>query len=422
MTNWNGRQALRGVEDEVLDFISDTLTSEQWAELLKVPLERAAAWGNRNLAKKLVEAGAEIGDALHEAVKGGNEGVVDDLLEHGSSVDSTNSGSKTPLHHAAQNGNAAMVKLLLVKGADKDALDSQQWTPLYLSTFFGHVLATLALLADGANINLRYNTSKSTVVHVAAQKGNDVILEAAIEHGADVNAADVYKDTPLHEAGSFNNVGAIDVLVDAGANMAARNGSGCTPLHHAAIDVRLEASRYLLGHGADVNSQNKNNETPLYYAACSAGTQGAAELVDILLRSGADETIADGDGVEAAEVVGSWVEEEDRLAEDVERVRRLLAHAQADRTWRCRGYLVLCRAHLDRLHHHHHHRYAQDGSGAHDGTGHRTGGGVRLERADSGDCNEMVVGESAGGDWASVVAKVLALEEEDIFRTIVGFL
>lgn len=37
------------------------------------------------------------------------------------------------------------------------------------------------------------------------------------------------------------------------------------------------------------------------------------------------------------------------LAEDAERVRVLLANTPADRTWRRRGYLVLFRAHPDRV-------------------------------------------------------------------------
>ena len=49
------------------------------------------------------------------------------------------------------------------------------------------------------------------------------------------------------------------------------------------------------------------------------------------------------------DMIGLAVEEEDHLVEDVERVRELLANAPADRAWRRRGYLVLCRAHPDRV-------------------------------------------------------------------------
>ncbi len=60
-------------------------------------------------------------------------------------------------------------------------------------------------------------------------------------------------------------------------------------------------------------------------------------MVDVLLRPGADETIVDTFGETAADVVAVQVEEGDRLADDVERARRLLANAPADRAWRLPG-------------------------------------------------------------------------------------
>lgn len=44
------REALRGGEEETSDLLAQVLTSEQWMELLRVPLERAVAKGNRGLA------------------------------------------------------------------------------------------------------------------------------------------------------------------------------------------------------------------------------------------------------------------------------------------------------------------------------------------------------------------------------------
>ena len=39
----------------------------------------------RGLTRKLTGAGAQVGDALHEAVRGGRGEVVNDLLESGAS-------------------------------------------------------------------------------------------------------------------------------------------------------------------------------------------------------------------------------------------------------------------------------------------------------------------------------------------------
>lgn len=71
MENKSGREALRGAEVRTFDLSFEVFAPEQWARLLKAPLERAAAKGHRGLARKLVGAGAEIGDALQQAVQGG---------------------------------------------------------------------------------------------------------------------------------------------------------------------------------------------------------------------------------------------------------------------------------------------------------------------------------------------------------------
>lgn len=50
----------------MFDLIFEVLTPEQLVELLRAPLERAAVTVNRQLAPRLVRAGAQIGDALHD--------------------------------------------------------------------------------------------------------------------------------------------------------------------------------------------------------------------------------------------------------------------------------------------------------------------------------------------------------------------
>jgi len=46
------------VEVQALGLIADATASQEWAELLKDPLERATRRDSRGLAQELVEAGA----------------------------------------------------------------------------------------------------------------------------------------------------------------------------------------------------------------------------------------------------------------------------------------------------------------------------------------------------------------------------
>lgn len=124
------------------------------------------------------------------------------------------------------------------------------------------------------------------------------------------------------------------------------------------------------------------------------------------MRSGGDETIVNDQRDAAADLVGEYVYESYQLAEDVERVRELLANAPADRSWRRRGLLVLCRAYPDGV------RQTLDISSLHAGTIRTTRSGGKLERAEAGPYTataggSAAVDERSSSDWAGVVAMVL---------------
>lgn len=132
-------------------------------------------------------------------------------------------------------------------------------------------------------------------------------------------------------------------------------------------------------------------------AAAKARTQGAAEVVDSLLRAGAEEAIVNNSGGNVSDLIGMNVEEEEeegRLAEDILRVHDLLASAPADKTWRRRGYLALCRAHPNR---------AQQNQMMISGTNHtdtarRTRSRATPARAGEIGEDSIRVGEGTGGD------------------------
>ena len=352
MANRDRREELRGAEEETFDILAKTLTSQQWADLLKAPLKDAVREGNIGFALKLVRAGAEVGGALHEAVKDGHVDVVNGFLDIGASVaDKDKSGfGNTPLHIAAREGNTEMIQLLVWKGlADIDALDDCQCSPLHAAVLCGREASALALMADGADVHLQFG--EGTILHKAAAGGQVEVIRAAIKHGVHVNAQD---------------------------------GRHSTPLHRAALRI---------------------------------WAHGAADVVDCLLRSGADETILNNAGETPATVLEDVAGDtyNDQLPHEVDRVRRLLANAPADRAWRRRGYLMLCRAHPDRM------LLLQKSSSAR-----RAQSSAELGRTETGNgkgtAGKRSMDGRADGDWAVVVANVLGLQEDGIFWTVVGYL
>jgi uncharacterized protein len=97
---------------------------------------------------------------------------------------------------------------------------------------------------------------------------------------------------------------AITALLKAGANIQEADKNGVTPLHHAVRFRSPAAVQTLLEHGAEMNRVCKRSgSTPLHRAVTSTGapeTSGkdaeAREIVELLLRFGADPTIKNKTG------------------------------------------------------------------------------------------------------------------------------
>lgn len=86
------------------------------------PLMIAAIRGHADLARKLVERGADVNKPgwtpLHYAATGGHTAIMDMLIENHAYLDAESPNKTTPLMMAAHYGTAAAVKVLLEAGAD----------------------------------------------------------------------------------------------------------------------------------------------------------------------------------------------------------------------------------------------------------------------------------------------------------------
>ena len=417
--NSKAREALLGMEQRFVDVVCQGLSPHKLAAWLGVPLAHAAACGDLDLAERLMVAGAEIGCALHEAVRGGYEKLVSDMLERGALIDLKDKDGCTPIHIAAAGGNQGMVRILLRIGADSDALDRWERTPLHRAAENGHSAVVKELLEARSNVRRRYGPRELSPLDVAARRGYVEVLKTMIDHGVNVHDSDSIASTALHEAAAENKVRSIEVLIEAGADLRAQDTFEWTPLHRAST-CSPDAVLALLKHGANVNVLGAYAQTPLFLAASNAGKSGAVRIVETLLRWGADESASDEDGSIARDVIGTNFPH--LVEQDVERVRQLLDNAPADRAWRRRGSLIMCRSRLRSVQIQtprslvlamSRSRSPGQPSGAKQG-------GIELMNIGEGPgTGEVSQGTLRDSTWC-VMAWVLGLEE-GVFRTIISF-
>lgn len=414
-------------------------------------LHLSAVCGHEAAARKLLLAGAEVNheDAadkcgpLHVAAFGGHEDLVSDLLIGGACPNARDVYGRTPLHHAAILGHGNIVSMLLgTASVDKDALDNARVSPLMMASEMGHLSTVNALLVSGADVRAHTSDAhqKMSVLDLAAIGGHVEVTKTIIEHGGDADSGSPGLGfVPLHYAAEFDRAGVVNVLLDSGVNIGVKDRVGSTPLHLAALHNSTKAMLALLRQGANVNEAGSSGCTPLHWV-CIHQRPGLEKSVDLLLRWGASETTVDDIGQTPIQVLESRsANRRGCSAEEAERVRVLLARAPVDRIWRRRCWLVMVRARAGygRIAH-------SSGSNSSNGeTGHggqrvlgdgevdrstnlgrpTDGGGGRAWHGGQGVAGVVGIGTASEEEGLSVLVAVLVgLQSDGVFRTIVGYL
>jgi ankyrin repeat protein len=250
------------------------------------PLMYAAAFGNLETLRILVDAGADVNtqndlqaSALLWAACQPEKARL--LLERGAEVNIQSKQGRTPLMVAAAcAGNAETVRLMLSKGADVNARDRLGVSVLRVSTRTGDLDTAMLLLGHGADPNAADSLGR-TSLFLAMEGRNPEVVRLLLKHGAKANIATALPADPSLR--TVNNI---------------KNGppsnSGVTPLHQAAAYGPVESVRLLLQAGANVNARDGRQLGPLTFAL--ATEYSSPEIVRTLIQAGADTNVADNFG------------------------------------------------------------------------------------------------------------------------------
>lgn len=177
---------------------------------------------------------------------------------------SAQSARATALHTAAARDDVAALRQLLRQGAAIDARDESGATALLVAAHGNRIDAARALIEAGANVNAKDNSQDSAYLYAGAQ-GHLEILKLTLSHGADLESTNRYGGTALIPAAERGHVETVRTLIKAGVAVDHVNR-----LHWTAL---LEA--IILGDGGMRHRQ----------------------IVDLLVKAGANVNLADGGGV-----------------------------------------------------------------------------------------------------------------------------
>lgn len=162
---------------------------------------------------------------------------------------------------AIKNDNDSAVVTLLFRGLDVNIVDEEGRHGLHIAMMEGSLKVAKTLLdLSGTKIDTR-SKQDETPLMIAALKGHTAFAKRMIERGADVNKP------------------------------------GWTPLHYAATSGHVEMIKLLIDEHAYIDTESPNESTPLMLAAM----YGTDEAVKLLLKEGADPSIKNQLGLNAAD-------------------------------------------------------------------------------------------------------------------------
>ncbi|GMF12275.1 unnamed protein product [Phytophthora lilii] len=202
----------------------------------------------------------------------------------------------TPLHCAVATGQLAAVRWLLERNASPGTLAqasfrSDRVPPLF---FAEHAEIARELLLHGADPLVIPDPgfmNTMTPLQFAYVRGNFAVAQELEEWGGDVAL------TPFHLAAALNNVKAVRKFIARKTDIDCLGEMGYvglnrrTPLHWAAISGSTDVVEILLRAGADPNFQDVRGRSPLHWAA----KLNKLDVVRLLLRANADPNLQDAE-------------------------------------------------------------------------------------------------------------------------------
>ena len=236
---------------------------------------QAAAGKDLDITEMLINFGANAEAGMSAAAKNNKVSIVQLLLDNGASAD-------TGLKPALEGNHTETAKLLIENG-------SKATDVIHLPAGFGNVEIVGLLLDNGADpqkgmkaaclagsakvmnkmIEYGADASSSEYMDIAVQKLYAHMVPLLSDQGTDLNQKYTSGGTYIHQAASQAGcLNTVIALIKAGVPVNEKDNQGNTALHIAVMQGKENAPviKALVEGGIDVNAENNKGHTPLKVA------------------------------------------------------------------------------------------------------------------------------------------------------------
>jgi uncharacterized protein len=131
---------------------------------------------------------------------------------------------------ACQQGHIDEIEILLNEGHDINEIDKYGRTPLILACEKGSIDVAIFLIDKKANINIREKRYGKTALISATMQGNEKVLSALLNGGADIDLVDKFGKSALYRAIELHHTSIVSTLLAACANTDSQTDVGRTAL------------------------------------------------------------------------------------------------------------------------------------------------------------------------------------------------
>ncbi|MBP6824724.1 MAG: ankyrin repeat domain-containing protein [Acidobacteria bacterium] len=235
---------------------------------------------------------ATIEAIFKELSSGSAEKALELLKQNPSLVNVRNESKQTPLHVAAAGGHKDVVAWLVANGAELNPVPYKDSTPLHRAKTAD--VARILIKAGGRLDALDYD--ENTPLRSAARNKNLEVMKAILESGyrMDLISAIYLGDHELIAKLIQEDPKSVNRLADGSEERKENSYGNWSPLMIAIWQKDLKIVQMLLDAGADVNDKTGSRvisgppRCGTVTSLTNALTAGSAELVELLLRHGAD--------------------------------------------------------------------------------------------------------------------------------------